>query len=99
MMHDTDYRSHWQLRPGTIYLNHGSFGPPPLPVRADRAHWQARLDAQPMDFFVREYEPAWHAARARLAQFVHCDPADLVFVENSTAGMNVVASSCKLQAG
>jgi isopenicillin-N epimerase len=94
-----DYRSHWQLRPGTIYLNHGSFGPPPLPVKAARAAWQQRLDEQPMDFLVREYEPAWHAARARLAQFVHCDAADLVFVENATAGMNVVASSFKLQAG
>lgn len=50
-----------------------------------------------MDFFVREYEPAWHAARESLAQFVQCDPADLVFVENATAGMNVVASSFRLQ--
>src|SRR5687768_13000439 len=94
-----DWRSHWRLRPGTIYLNHGSFGPPPEPVRAARAAWQQRLDEQPMDFLVREYEPAWHAARARLAELVHCDAADLVFVENATAGMNVVASSFKLQAG
>jgi isopenicillin-N epimerase len=94
-----DWRSHWHLRPGTIYLNHGSFGPPPEPVKVDRAHWQARLDAQPMDFFVREYELAWHVARARLAQFINCDAADLVFVENATAGMNVVASSVKLQPG
>ena len=94
-----DWRSHWQLRPGTIYLNHGSFGPPPQAVKAARAAWQQRLDEQPMDFFVREFEPAWHAARARLAEFIHCDPADLIFVENATAGMNVVASSCKLQPG
>jgi isopenicillin-N epimerase len=93
------WRCHWQLRPGTIYLNHGSFGPPPQPVKAARAAWQQRLDEQPMDFFVREFEPAWHAARARLAEFVHCDAADLIFVENATAGMNVVASSFKLQPG
>ena len=91
------WRSQWKIRPGTTYLNHGSFGPPPEPVRAARAVWQARLDEQPMDFFLREYESAWHAARAVLSQFVHCDPADLVFVENATAGMNVVASSFRLQ--
>jgi isopenicillin-N epimerase len=93
------WHSHWRLRPDTIYLNHGSFGPPPEPVRAVRAAWQARLDEQPMDFLVRQYEPAWHAARARLAEFVHCDDTDLVFVENATAGMNVVASSFRLRPG
>lgn len=91
-----EWRAQWKLRPGTIYLNHGSFGPPPGPVLAARAAWQARLDEQPMDFFVREFEPAWHAAREKLAAFVNCDPGDLVFVENATAGMNVVASSFRL---
>lgn len=52
-----------------------------------------------MDFLVRQYESAWHAARVTLAEFVHCDAADLVFVENATAGMNVVASSFRLQPG
>jgi isopenicillin-N epimerase len=91
------WRSQWKLRSDTTYLNHGSFGPPPEPVRIERAKWQAALDEQPMDFLVRQYEPAWHAARAKLADFVHCDASDLVFVENATAGMNVVASSVKLQ--
>jgi isopenicillin-N epimerase len=50
-----------------------------------------------MDFLVRQLEPAWHAARRRLAQFVQCDEADLIFVENATAGMNIVASSFSLQ--
>jgi len=91
--------SQWKLRSDTIYLNHGSFGPSPEPVKAARAAWQKKLDEQPMDFLVREFEPAWHAARERLAQFVHCDASDLVFVENATAGMNVVASSFRLQPG
>jgi isopenicillin-N epimerase len=93
------WQSQWQLRPDTIYLNHGSFGPPPEPVKAARAEWQAKLDAQPMDFLVREYEPAWLDARTKLAEFVQCQADDLVFVENATAGMNVVASSFRLQPG
>lgn len=91
------WQSQWQLRSDTIYLNHGSFGPPPEPVKRARAQWQQLLDQQPMDFLVRQFEPAWYEARARLAQFVRCDAGDLIFVENATAGMNVVASSFHLR--
>lgn len=94
--HDDDWhvwRDAWTLRPDTLYLNHGSFGPPPRPVSEARRQWQQALDEQPMDFFVRQYEPAWLAARARLAEFLHARPNDLVFVENATAGMNIVADS------
>jgi isopenicillin-N epimerase len=93
------YHAHWSLRPGTTYLNHGSFGPPPRNVREARLKWQQALDEQPMDFFVRLYEPAWFEARNRLAQFVGADPANLIFVDNATVGMNVVADSFPLSAG
>jgi isopenicillin-N epimerase len=86
----------WDLRPGVTYLNHGSFGPPPKPVQAARRWWQQQLDSQPMDFFTRQYEAAWFAARGRLAEFVGADERDLVFVENATAAMNVVAASLRL---
>jgi isopenicillin-N epimerase len=89
----------WDLRPGVTYLNHGSFGPPPRPVQQARLRWQQELDRQPMDFFMRQYEPAWFAARRRLAALVGADEHDLVFVENATAAMNVVAASLKLDQG
>jgi isopenicillin-N epimerase len=92
-------KQQWNLRPDTIYLNHGSFGPPPLVVQAARAQWQQRLDEQPMDFFVRQYEPAYFAARERLAKFVGTQPQHLVFAENATAAMNHVAASFRLSAG
>jgi isopenicillin-N epimerase len=89
----------WRLRPDTIYLNHGSFGPPPLAVQQARQDWQRRLDEQPMDFFVRELEPAWFAVRERLARFVGTSAGNLIFVDNATVGMNIVADSFRLQAG
>ena len=97
---DDDWRSwreEWGIRPGTIYLNHGSFGPPPREVRERQRAWQERLARQPMDFFVRDYEPAWFTARDRLAAFVGSAPENLVFVENATAAMNAVASSFPLR--
>jgi isopenicillin-N epimerase len=94
-----DIQTQWTIRPDTVYLNHGSFGPPPNPVRAIRAAWQQQMDSQPMDFFVRQFEPAWRAARARLAELVDAEPTTLAFVENSTDGMNVIAQSLPLAAG
>src|SRR5689334_18449645 len=93
------FKSFWNFRPDTTYLNHGSFGPPPRPVREARQQWQDALDSQPMDFFVRQFEPAWIAARDRLAQFVGAAASDLIFVENATVGMNIVADSFPLSAG
>ena len=89
----------WKLRSDTIYLNHGSFGPPPEPVRLAQVEWKRRLDEQPMDFYVRQYEPAWLAARARLAAWLGADANNLTFVENATYGMNVVAQSFPLAPG
>lgn len=90
------WRQQWQLRPDTIYLNHGSFGPPPEPVRHAQRTWKERMDRQPMDFFVRTLPSAWHAARQRLATFVGTAPGNLVFVENATQAMNIVAHSLPL---
>ena len=92
-------KKHWILRRDTTYLNHGSFGPPPAAVRERREHWQHKLDTQPMDFFVREFEPAWLAARGALAKLVGAEPGNLIFAENATVAMNIVADSFPLAAG
>ena len=96
---DDDWRSwrdEWPIRPDTVYLNHGSFGPTPRRVRECQQMWQQELASQPMDFFVRKYEPAWLAARRRLAEFVATQPENLAFMENATAAMNAVAYSFPL---
>jgi isopenicillin-N epimerase len=91
------WRDEWSIREDTIYLNHGSFGPPPHAVRAERQRWQDQLECQPMDFFVRHFEPAWLAARDRLAAFVGTAAENLILIENATAGMNLVAANFPLR--
>ncbi len=95
----SDIAAHWDIRPGTTYLNHGSFGPSPRIVRDTRREWIERLDAQPMDFYVRQLEPALWTARTAVAKFVGTTPENLVFAENATFGMNVVADSFPLSSG
>src|SRR5688572_20234971 len=92
-------KRHWQIRADTVYLNHGSFGPPPAAVREARRRWLAAAEEQPMDYFVRQLEPAWLAALDKLAGFVGTGGGNLIFVENATAGMNIVADSLPLAAG
>lgn len=92
-------RDQWRIRPDTTYLNHGSFGPPPLPVVAARRRWQERLDEQPMDHFVRELTPAWLAARDALGRLIGAKTENLIFCENATSGMNIVAASFALRPG
>src|SRR5712675_630832 len=99
---DADWHSlkpEWSIRPGTTYLNHGSFGPPPRCVRDARQKWQDAIDSQPMDFFVRQLGLAWRSARDRLTAFIGAASSDLIFVENATVGMNIVADSLPLAAG
>ncbi len=89
----------WRLRPGVTYLNHGSFGPAPLPVLAARQRWFEQLEEEPLDFFMRRLDPLLAQVRSRLARFVGCRSEDLVFVDNATTGVNVVADSFKLKPG
>jgi isopenicillin-N epimerase len=91
--------SAWSLEPGVTFLNHGSFGPSPQPVLQAREDWSRRIEREPMDFFVRRLEPELDLARERLAAFVGARPADLLFVDNATFGMNIVARSLTLRSG
>ena len=92
------WRDHWNLRADTIYLNHGSFGPPPASVRTARREWIDRLDGQPMDFFVRTLESDLIATRKRLAEFIGTTHEHLAFVENATSAMNVGTMSPRVSA-
>ena len=94
-----EWARHWFVPEGVTYLNHGSFGLTPLPVRKAVREWQDRLHDQPMNFYTREYEPAWFQARKALADFVGANEDGLVFTENATAGMNIVARSLRFEPG
>lgn len=92
-------RSDWSIPDGVTYLNHGSFGPAPKVVQDERAEWTRRLESQPMDFYLRQVEPALDQSMDCLAKFVGADSRDMVFVDNATVAMNIVAENIGLKAG
>ncbi len=92
-------RDQWNLRPDVHYLNHGSFGPAPRCVIEARCDWFQRLQSDPVDFLTRQAEPALVEARRRLGRFVGAAHDDLVFVDNATMAMNIVAANTPLAPG
>lgn len=92
-------RRRFALEAGTAFLNHGSYGAAPHRVLAAAARWRALMERNP-DRFMRAILPrALRSAAARLAGFLHAQPADLAFVENATTGINAVLRSIALRPG
>lgn len=99
MLSDHPLASFWNLDPDTTYLNHGSFGPSPVPVQQARAAWSDRLERQPMRFFCQEMEAELDRTSAVLAEFLKTQPERLALIDNATVAMNVVAASIDLKPG
>jgi len=89
----------WAIDPEAIYLNHGSFGACTKFILEKQQEYRNRLEGQPMRFMVRELEGIYNAAKLKVAAFVNSDPADLVFVQNATAGVNTVFRSLRFEPG
>ncbi len=89
----------WLLDPKVVYLNHGAFGACPRPVLEFQTQLRQRLERQPMQFLVRDLEPLLDVARGTLAKFVGAEPDNLVFVPNTTAGVNTVLRSLDFAPG
>lgn len=89
----------WSLEADLTFLNHGSFGATLRSVQARQEEWRQRLEHQPVQFFVRDLQPALDTAREAVARFVGASPEDLAFVPNATTGVNAVLRSLRLGPG
>jgi isopenicillin-N epimerase len=96
-------RPAWDLDPGGIFLNHGSFGACPRVVLAEQARWRAVMESQPDRFFRDEVTPehpgALRAAAERLAAFAGTAGSSLALVENATSGVQAALNSLALCPG
>jgi len=87
------------LDPDVTFLNHGSFGACPREVLDALARWQREQERNPVEFLGRRSAALLAQAREALGQAIGARGEDLVFMPNSTTGVNVVARSLPLQAG
>lgn len=82
------------LDPSIIFLNHGSFGALPRVLFEEQQRWAERVERQPVLFF-REAPELLRQARVALGDYIGADADDLVYVVNSTFGVNVVAQALR----
>lgn len=87
------------LNPEITYLNFGSFGACPKPIFEDYQHWQRLLEWEPVQFIAFDGNRNLEESRNALAEFIHCNPKDLVYVTNPSYAINIIAKSLKLSPG
>lgn len=84
------------IDPDITYLNHGSFGAVPKPVFDVYQSWQRELESQPVEFLSRRSPELLYQSRLELANYLHTKPERLVYVPNTTTGINTIARSLAL---
>ncbi len=92
-------RPEWDLDPGFLTVNHGSYGATPKAVLAEQDRWRRRMEAQPTRFFSLELPGALREAAGSLASFVGASADDVAFVTNASTGTNAVLRSMRFAAG
>lgn len=87
------------LRSDITFLNFGSFGATPKPIFEAYQRFQLELEAEPVQFIIN-YGPAYlKESRQALAEFIHCEADDLVYVPNPTYAINTIARNLDLKLG
>ncbi len=81
------------------FLNHGSFGATPKPVFQEYQRWQRELENQPVEFLGRRHNDLMRSVRETLGAYLGADAKNLVFAQNATIALNIVARSLPLGAG
>jgi isopenicillin-N epimerase len=92
-------KSHFLLDPKITFLNHGSFGATPKPVFKEYQRWQRELENQPVEFLGRRISGLLAESRAELGKYLGTHADNLVYTQNVTISLNIVARSLELGAG
>lgn len=89
----------WGLEPGIRFLNHGSFGSVPAPVRQACEAWRDRIEARPIEMLGRRLPELLAEVRAHVSGFLGSRADCTGFVTNATAGCNSALAAIDWRAG
>jgi isopenicillin-N epimerase len=92
-------KKYFLLDPKVTYLNHGSFGATPKPVFKEYQRWQRELEKQPVEFLGRRITGLLAESRAVLGEYLGTHADNLIYTQNVTVSLNIVARSLNLGAG
>lgn len=92
-------KDNFLLVPNIHFLNHGSFGATPKPVFREYRRWQRELECQPVEFLGRRHDRLMAESRAVLGKYLGTRAENLVYTQNATIALNIVAHSLALGSG
>ena len=98
-MQNSTLTEQFLLRKDITFLNFGSFGACPKPIFEDYQKWQLELEQEPVQFITVNGLQYLQNSRQSLAEYLHCNSDDLVFVTNPSYAINIIAKSLKLESG
>ena len=87
------------LDPSVTFLNHGSFGATPKPVFREYQRWQRELEKQPVEFLGRRITSLMAESRTVLGDYLGTTADNLVYTQNATIALNIIARSIALGPG
>lgn len=94
-----DLQKHFLLDPSIVFLNHGSFGATPIPVFREYQRWQAEMEKQPVEFLGRRITGLMAESRSVLGKSIGTHADNLVYTQNATIALNIIARSQDLKTG
>ena len=86
-------RSEFLLDANYTNLNHGSYGACPSAVLEAESSWRRAQEERPDVFFRYQLYDSLDKARECVAKYLGCDEADVVLIDNASAGMNALLQS------
>jgi len=92
-------KKYFFLDPNIVFLNHGSFGATPKTVFREYQRWQREMEKQPVEFLGRRIPQLLAEARTVLGAYLGTSADNLVYTQNVTVSLNIVARSLELGTG
>jgi len=89
-------KNQFLLKPDIHFLNHGSFGATPKLVFREYQRWQRELERQPVEFLGRRATSLMADSRVALGKYLGTHADNLVYTQNVTIALNIVARSLEL---
>lgn len=93
------HEKHWNHDKNIVFLNHGSFGSCPNAILDLQTQIRTRTELDPIRELVSNFESNYNENKIALAQFVSCNPNDLVLMKNTTSGANTILNSLTFNEG
>lgn len=92
-------KSQFLLRPDITFLNFGSFGATPKLIFEEYQRFQLELEREPVQFILNQGPNYLKESRKALADYIHADERNLIFVPNPTHAVNLIARNNLLNPG